>query len=77
MAGAIALERNGFMLFIFSTVNSLAGRKPSIQCKGSAGHGFDRNPGLRPAGADPLQRALRVELLSPVATIQSRKQLLD
>ena len=37
------------------------------------GHGFDRDPGVRRARAERLQRALRIDLLSPAAAIQSLK----
>ena len=39
---------------------------------GGAGHGQHRDPGLRRTGAERLQRAFRVELLSPVVAVQSR-----
>src|ERR1019366_4015683 len=41
---------------------------------GSAGYGQHRDPGLRRAGTERVQRALRVYLLSPLATVQSRRR---
>ena len=39
---------------------------------GRAGDGQSRDPGLRPTGAQRLQRALRIDALSPRAAVQSR-----
>jgi hypothetical protein len=38
-------------------------------------YGLDRDPGVRPAGEQRLQRPLRVNLLSPAAAVQSRGRL--
>ena len=42
---------------------------------GGAGYGQHRDPGLRRAGAERLQRPLRVHLLSPAAAVQSGRRL--
>jgi hypothetical protein len=39
---------------------------------GSAGHGLDRDSGLRSARTERLQRTLRVHLLPPTSYVQSR-----
>lgn len=36
------------------------------------GHGLDRDSGVRTAGAERLQRAFRVYLLSPTSAVQTR-----
>jgi hypothetical protein len=43
---------------------------------GSAGHRQYRDPRVRPTGAERLQRAFRVHLLSPAAAVQSGRRLL-
>ena len=39
-------------------------------CRNSTGYGFHRDPSVWGAGANCLQRALRIDLLSPVAAVQ-------
>ena len=48
------------------------GRRDRFAAPNCVGHGLDRDSGLRPAVAECLQRAFRVELLSPVVAVQSR-----
>ena len=46
-----------------------------LSTAGGAGHGLDRDPGLWSAGEQRLQRAFRIDLLSPAVAVQRRGRL--
>ena len=53
--------------------NDCEGRRAGSVIAGGAGHGLDRDSGLRGAGAERLQHTLCVHLLSPAAVVQLLK----